>query len=155
MAGHDISAQAYLIQGDIQSAEKEQRAASALLPNHYLGKSLKAMIAAARGDRAAMEKAVETFRIDAEVNHWAAARVALCYAKLNDRAKAVEWLKRAAALGNHSWYYFIKHPWAIHLQNDAEFKKIMDRMKADLDDVRDDTIGVYQLICSGARPNAS
>jgi hypothetical protein len=75
----------------------EAAAAIDLVPRHYLGKSLKAMIAAARGNRPAAEVGVRSFQADAERNHWAALRVALIYAKLGDRDKAIEWLRRAAA----------------------------------------------------------
>jgi tetratricopeptide (TPR) repeat protein len=117
------------------------------VPTHYLGKSLKAMIAAARGDRDATEAALRTFARDAERTHWAAFRVTLCYAKLGDRDRAIENLRKAAALGNHSWYALIKHPWLQSLQADPEFQEIMAKMKKDLDDVRDDVVGVYQLLC--------
>ena len=33
------------------------------------------------------------------------------------------------------------------IEADPQFQKTIARMKADLDDVRDDVIGVYQLIC--------
>jgi eukaryotic-like serine/threonine-protein kinase len=147
LGGHDIRGNAFLMTGDLAAAEKEASAALKVSPNHYLGKSLKAMIAAARGDRAASEAAIRTFAGDSERTHWAAFRVALCYAKLGDNAQAVAWLQRAATLGNHSWYAMIKHPWLQPLQSDPEFQKIVGAMKADLDDVRDDVIGVHQLLC--------
>ena len=84
---------------------------TALYPKHYIGKSIKAMVAAARGDRAAAEAYLKTFEADAKRNHWAALRQMLTYAKLGDRDKAVHWVTRAAALGNHSWYMLVKHPW--------------------------------------------
>jgi eukaryotic-like serine/threonine-protein kinase len=147
LAAHDIRGYALLLQGDIAEAEKEADAALKLVPTSYLGKSLKAMSAAGRGDRAAAEAALRTFAADAQRTHWAAFRVALCYAKLGDRDRALESLKHAAALGNHSWYALIKHPWLQSLQADPEFQAIVSKMKADLDDVRDDVVGVYQLIC--------
>jgi hypothetical protein len=33
------------------------------------------------------------------------------------------------------------------VQTDPQFQEPVAKMKADLDDVRDDVIGVYQLIC--------
>jgi len=129
LAGHDI-------RGTVQ-----------LVPRHYLGKSLKAMIAAAKGDRNAALAAVRTFEADAMRNHWAALRVALVYAKLGDNAKSLEWLRRCADLGNHSWYALIKHPWLQPLQSTPEYQEIVTKIKEDLDDVRDDVIGVYQLMC--------
>ena len=147
IAGLDIRGYARLLQGDIAEAEKEADLALKLEPTSYLGKSLKAMTAAGRGDREAAEAALRTFAADAQRTHWAAFRVALCHAKLGDRDQAVTWLKRAAALGNHSWYALIKHPWLQGLQADPEFQAIVSKMKSDLDDVRDDVIGVYQLIC--------
>jgi serine/threonine protein kinase/tetratricopeptide (TPR) repeat protein len=147
MGGHDMRGYAYLLMGDAAAADKEADAALKLVPSNYLGKSLKAMIAAARGERAATEAALKTFERDAQRTHWAAFRVALCYAKLGDRDQAIVHLRRAAALGNHSWYALIKHPWMQGLQADAEFQEIVGTMKSDLDDVRDDVIGVYQLLC--------
>lgn len=147
MGGHDMRGYAFLLQGDVAAADREADAALKLVPTHYLGKSLKAMIAAARGDRAATEAALRTFTTDAQRTHWAAFRVALCYAKLGDRDQALTHLRRAAALGNHSWYALIKHPWLQPLQADPEFQEIVGKIKADLDDVRDDVVGVYQLLC--------
>jgi serine/threonine protein kinase/tetratricopeptide (TPR) repeat protein len=147
LAGHDIRGMAFILRDDAAAAEKEASAALAIAPNHYLGKSLKALAAAGRGDRAASEAAIRSFEKDANRNHWAALRVALCYAKLGDRAQALQWVQRAAALGNHSWYALIKHPWLQPLQADPEFQKIIGGIKSDLDDVRDDVIGVYQLMC--------
>ncbi|HUR81916.1 MAG TPA: protein kinase [Thermoanaerobaculia bacterium] len=147
LAGHDIRGMAFILLGNLGEAEKEAQAATQLVPRHYLGKSLKAMIAAARGDRAAAIAAVQSFDADAQRNHWAALRVALVYAKLGDTAQALAWLQRCATLGNHSWYALVKHPWLQPLQSAPEFQAIVTKMKSDLDDVRDDVIGVYQLMC--------
>ncbi|HEX9984694.1 MAG TPA: protein kinase [Thermoanaerobaculia bacterium] len=147
LAGRDIRGMSYILLGNVTAAETEARAATDLVPRHYIGKSLKAMIAAARGDRAAAEQHIRTFEADANRNHWAAMRVALCYAKLGDRNLAIQWLHRAAELGNHSWYALVKHPWLQPLQADAEFQQIVGAMKVDLDDVRDDVVGVFQLLC--------
>jgi serine/threonine protein kinase/tetratricopeptide (TPR) repeat protein len=147
LAGHDMLALGFLLLGNIDSAEAEQQKASALNPRHYVGKSLAAMIAAARGQRAAAERHIASFAADAQHNHFAAIRVALCYAKLGDRKRALEWIRRDSDLGNHTWYFLVKHPWLEPLQGDAEFQQIVKKMKADIDDVRDDVIGVYQLIC--------
>jgi TPR repeat protein len=117
------------------------------VPRHYLGKSLKALVAAGRGDRATALAVVKTFESDANRTHWAALRIAMVYAKLGDKQEAIVWLRRAAELGNHSWYALVKHPWLQDLQNDPEFQEILAKIKADLDDVRDDVIGVYSLIC--------
>ncbi len=147
LAGHDIRGVAFILQGDIPDAQREADAASSLVPSSYLGKSLHAMTAAARGDRGATETAIRSFEADAQRNHWAAIRVALCYAKLGDRDLAMQWLKRSAELGHHSWYELVKHPWLQPLQSDPEFQQIVAGIKSDLDDVRDDVVGVYQLIC--------
>jgi len=147
LAGHDIRGMAFLLQGDLDEADKEANAAVALVPRHYLGKSLKAMIAAARGDRAGALAAVKSFEGDAMRNHWAALRVAMVYAKLGDKPEALVWLARAKELGNHSWYALVKHPWLQDLQSEPQFQDIITKIKADLDDVRDDVIGVYQLMC--------
>jgi serine/threonine-protein kinase len=147
LAGRDIRGYSYILIGDLNSAKKESDAATALVPNHYLGKSLQAMIVTANGDRAAAEAALAAFEPEAERNHWAAMRQALCWAKLGDRDKAIRWMTRSAEMGNHSWYAWIRHPWLQPLQADPEFQKIAGQMRADLDDVRDDVIGVYQLIC--------
>ena len=147
LAGHDIRGSAFILLGNLPDADREAAAATALVPRSYLGKSLRAMIAAARGDRPACEALLQSINDDANHNHWAAVRVALCYAKLGDNAKAIEWLHKAYDNGQHSWYSLVKHPWLQGLQADPEFQKILGAIKADLDDVRDDVIGVDQLIC--------
>jgi tetratricopeptide (TPR) repeat protein len=147
LLGHDIRGNADILLGNLQAASEEAQRVSDLAPNHYLGKSLKAMIAAASDNRPACETALASFEADANRNHWAAMRQALCYAKIGNRDQAVAWVARANALGNHSWYAWVKHPWTQSLQTDPEFQKTVARIKADLDDVRDDVIGVYQLIC--------
>jgi serine/threonine-protein kinase len=147
LAGRDVRANAFLLMGNIAAAQQEAQQASALAPNNYIGKSLKAMIAAANGDRAACEAALKSFEADAERVHWAAMRQALCYAKLGDRDTAMKWVRRAAEGGNHSWFAWVKHPWFEPLQSDPEYQAIVAKMKSDLDDVRDDVVGVYQLIC--------
>ncbi|MBV8517053.1 MAG: protein kinase [Acidobacteria bacterium] len=147
LAGHDIRGMAFLMRGDLVSADKEANEALRLVPSHYLGKSLKAMIAAAQGDRPRAETYIKSFEADAERTHWAALRIALCYAKLGDNAQALVWLQRTADGGNHSWYALVRHPWLQPLQSTPEFQKIITGIKADLDDVRDDVVGVYQLIC--------
>lgn len=147
LAGRDIRAAAFILMNNIPNATAEAQRVSQLVPQHYLGKSLRAMIAAAQGDTTAAQAALKSFEPDAERNHWAAMRQALCYAKLNDRDAALRWVKRSAELGNHSWYAWVKHPWLQPLQADPEYQAVVSKMKSDLDDVRDDVIGVYQLIC--------
>ena len=147
LAGHDIRGVAFILLGNIPEAEKEAAAASALVPTHYLGKSLKAMIAAARGDRPTAEQWLAQFERDAEHNHWAAIRQCFVHARLGDRDEAIRWLQHSAELGHHSWYGLIKHPWLQGLQTDPQFQQITAKIKADLDDVRDDVTGVYQLMC--------
>jgi serine/threonine-protein kinase len=147
LAGHDLRGMAFLLQGNLGEADREADAALKLVPRHYLGKSLKAMVAAARGDRPTALARVQSFEDDANRNHWAALRVSMVYAKLGDNEEALVWLRRAANLGNHSWYALVKHPWLEPLHNTPEFQQIVAKIKADLDDVRDDVVGVYQLIC--------
>jgi len=147
LAGHDMRGIAYLLQGNAEAAAREAQAASSLVPRHYIGKSLRAMVAALHGDRAACEEAIKSFEEDANHNHWAAIRVAMCYAKLGDRDQALKWINRSVELGHHSWYELIKHPWFQGLQADPEFAAVVAKIKTDLDDVQDDVIGVYQLLC--------
>src|SRR4029078_6979419 len=138
---------AFLRMGTAAAAQQEAQQSAPLAPNHYIGKSLKAMIAAANGDRAAAEAALKSFDADAERVHWAAMRQALCFAKLGDRDTAMKWVRRAAEGGNHSWFAWVKHPWLEPLQSDPEYQTIVAKMKADLEDVGDGVIGVYGLIC--------
>jgi serine/threonine-protein kinase len=147
LAGHDMRGMAFLLRGDLAAADKEADAALALVSNHYLGRSLKAMIAASRGDAPTALALVRQFEPDAERNHWAAFRIALVYARLGDRPNALVWLQRCSDLGNHSWYALVKHPWLEGLRDAPEYQAIVAKMKADLDDVRDDVIGVYQQMC--------
>ncbi len=147
LAGHDIRANAFLLLGNIAGAESETQQVVSLVPQHYLGKSLKAMIAAANGDKATCITYLQSFEPEADRNHWASLRQAFCYAKIGDKANAVKWTKRAAELGDHTWYAWVRHPWMADMQGDAEFQAAVSGMKADLDDVNDDMVGVYQLIC--------
>jgi TolB-like protein/predicted Ser/Thr protein kinase/Tfp pilus assembly protein PilF len=147
IAGHDMRAIAYVMQGNLVEAQREADTVTAMAPRQYLGKSLRALIAAARGDRAASEAAIREFERDAMRNHWAAIRVAHCYGKLGDHDRALQWVQRSAALGHHSWHALVKHPWLQTLRADPAFQAVLAEIKADLDDVRDDVIGVYQLIC--------
>jgi tetratricopeptide (TPR) repeat protein len=147
LAGHDIRANAFILLGNLPSAEAETQQIAKLVPQHYLSKSLRAMIAAEKGDRPAAEAALHSFEADANRLHWAAMRQALCYAKLGDRDAAMRWVNRSAELGNHSWFAWVKHPWTQSLQTDPEFQTVLGKMKADLDDVGGDVEGVYQLIC--------
>jgi serine/threonine protein kinase len=152
LAGRDIRAYAFILLGNLPAAEVETARITKLVPQHYLGKSLRAMIAAAKGDRATAEAALKSFEPDANRLHWAAMRQALVYAKLGNRDAAVHWVNRSAELGNHSWFAWVKHPWTQPLQTDPEFQTILGKMKADLDDVDGDVAGVYQLICRPSGP---
>src|SRR5581483_2741968 len=147
VAGHDVRALAYLLRGNDSAADKEADRVLELVPASYLGKGLKAMIAADHGDRATAEAYIRMFESDARRYHWAAMRLVLIYARLGDRDKAIQWLKISYDLGNHSWYQLVKHPWLASLQSDPDFQKMVVKMKQDLDDVNDDVTGVYQLIC--------
>ncbi|HEX7706342.1 MAG TPA: protein kinase [Thermoanaerobaculia bacterium] len=147
LAGHDIRGVALILLGSLGEAEKEAVAATTLAPSHYLGKSMKGMIAAARGDRPAALDAAKSFEADARRNHWAAIRTAHIYAKLGDQEQALVWVNRSAELGHHSWYSLVKHPWLQELQPNPKFQEIVAQIKADLDDVRDDVTGVHQLLC--------
>jgi hypothetical protein len=147
VGGHDIRAVAFILQGNVAEAEREAAEVSRLVPRHYLGKSLNAMIAAAKGDRAAAERHLLSFQADARRNHWAAIRTAQTYAKLGEVDRAVEWVSRSTELGHHTWYALVKHPWLEPLQADPRFQEMLAKMKNDLDDVRDDMVGVYSLIC--------
>ncbi len=147
LAAHDIRALSFLVRGDLSSAEVETREASRIAPRHYSGRTLGGMIAAAQGDRDRAEKSIASVIPEARGNHWAALRVALTESRLGDQDAALRWLDRAARLGNHSWYFLVKHPWFAPLQDRPEFQDILARMRKDLDDVHDDVLGVYQLIC--------
>src|ERR1700743_2314388 len=57
-AGHDILGNGYILQGNWAAAEAEQNQAQALVPQHYIGKSLRAMIAAGQGNKPAAESAI-------------------------------------------------------------------------------------------------
>lgn len=147
LAGRDISAMANLTLGNLAAAEADRKRAVELAPEHYIGKSIGAMLAAARKDRVTMERELARMQRDAASNHWAALRFALCYAKIGDREKAFQWVQNAAKLGNHNWYFLVKHPWLAPLQKEPRYQALLSEMKEDLDDVRDDVIGVFQLIC--------
>lgn len=155
LAGYDIAASAALARGDLAAAKAAQLEAAKLAPNHYIPKSLAAMIAAARGNANEASRLLETFETDAQRNHWAALRVALTHARLGNRKEAVDWIRRAVTLGNRSWYFLVRHPWLQPLQDDHEFQKAVVTVKHDLDDVRDDVIGVFEKLCDRSNARAS
>jgi tetratricopeptide (TPR) repeat protein len=147
LAGHDMLANAHIMRGDTAKAEAEGKNLLALAPNHYLGKSISMMVAADRGDRAGVEAWLGEMRADVGTNHWATLRATLAFARLGHRNEAIAHLERAVALGNHSWYFLVRHPWLEGLQGDPEYQRLIGKLRSDLDDVRDDVIGVYELIC--------
>jgi len=147
VAGHDVRALAFILRGSDGEAEKEADRVLQLVPGSYLGKGLKGMIAADRGDRPTAIAYIKMIEADGERYHWAALRICLIYARLGDRDNTMKWLKTSYDLGNHSWYQLVKHPWLASMQSDPEFQKIVVKIKQDLDDVYDDVTGVYQLIC--------
>jgi eukaryotic-like serine/threonine-protein kinase len=153
LAGHDMLALAHLAQDDFDAATREYQRAAELVPNHYIPKSLAAMIAAGKGDRKEAERWIAQFSNEAERNHWAALRIVQAYAKLGDRQKALKWAHTTQQLGNHSWYFLVRHPWLQSLQNDPEYQQMLKEIRADLDAVHGDVIGVYDVIC-GSRADS-
>ena len=149
MAGHDIRGEALLLLGRIDEAEKEAAAALRLDPDRYHAKSLFAMAAAARGNRAVAEGWLKKFEADAGENHFAAVRSAIAYAKLGDREAALDRMDTAIALGNHGWYLFLHHPWLEPLRNEPRFQANLAKIKADLDAVHRDVAAVYPFVVEG------
>ena len=154
LAGHDIRGEALLLQGKLDLAEKEAAAALKLDPDRYHAKSLLAMAAAARGNRALAESWLAKFEADAKQNHFAAVRATLAYAKLGDTAAALDRMDTAIALGNHGWYLFLNHPWLSSLRSEPRFQANVAKIKGDLDAVYRDVIAVYPFVagegCAGA-----
>lgn len=146
LAGHDIRGEALLLQGKIELAEKEAAAALKLDPDRYHAKSLFAMAAAARGNRALAESWLAKFDADAKQNHFAAVRVTLTYAKLGDTGAALDRMDTALALGNHGWYLFTNHPWLAQLRSEPRFQANLAKIKDDLDAVYRDVIAVYPFV---------
>lgn len=147
LVGHDIAAWAAIQLGEIETARRHQAEAERLVPGHYLGSSLGGLIAAAEGDREAALEAISEFGSEAETNHWAALRIAMIFARLGEIERAVDWVERARELGNHSWYFLVSHPWLQPLQSDPDFRRTTEAIRHDLDRVRDDAIGMHQLLC--------
>jgi TolB-like protein/Flp pilus assembly protein TadD len=147
LAGHDMLALAHLARDDFEAATREYQRAAEMAPNHYIPKSLAAMIAAGKGDRKEAERWISQFRGDAERNHWAALRIVQAYARLGDRQKAIQWARTTQQLGNHSWYFLVRHPWLQSLQNEPEYQAMLKEIRADLDSVHGDVLGVYDIIC--------
>jgi len=159
LAGHDIRGEALLLQGKLDLAEKEAAAALKLDPARYHAKSLFAMAAAARGNRALAESWLAKFEADAKQNHFAAVRATLSYAKLGDTEAALDRMNTAITLGNHGWYLFVNHPWLAPLQSDPRFQANVAKVKADLDAVYRDVVSVYPFVadesCSGTAADPS
>jgi TolB-like protein/Flp pilus assembly protein TadD len=147
LAGHDIRGLAFILQGDLGEADREAEAALRLSPNHYIGESLKAMVAAGRGHRQEAESWLAKFREDANRNHFSAVRVAMCRAKLGDRDAAVEWIERAAKLGDQHWNLLNSHPWLASLHAEPRFQQCLARIKGNLDAAHADVMRVYPSIC--------
>jgi len=147
LAGHDMRGLAFVMMGRLDDARREVEAARRIAPAHYIPNSLDAMIAAAANDPQSTRAFLATFEREARRNHWAAIRVAQCYARLGDHRAAIEWIDRAIDTGHHNWYGLRKHPWFRSLHRDPEFMRITNELKADLDDVKDDVEGVSRLIC--------
>lgn len=147
IAGLDMLANAQLVRGDMEAAASAGKQIREIAPEHYLGKSIEMLVAADRGDRARVDRLVAEIQGDILTNHWATLRAALAYARLGDRKLALHYVSGAITLGNHSWYMLVKHPWLEDLQGDPEFQRLISKLKTDLEDVRDDVIGVYELIC--------
>ncbi len=139
-------ANACFLEGNVSEARKYAARASALLPGHFLARSLAAMLAAADGDSGAAKAALQSLEAEARINHFAAMRQALCYAKLGERDEAILWMQRSLDLGNHSWYAWTRHPWMQPLQTDPRFQKIAGAMRADLDKVQPEAVQVYEEI---------
>ncbi len=152
LAAHDIRGLAFILQGNLHEADREADAALHVLPDHYAGESLKAMVAAARGDRAGTESWLAKFEGDSKRNHYSAFRVALCYAKLGDREAALDWIENATNLGHQGWYSLTMHPWLAPLRSDPRFQECVRRIKRSLDDARPDVLRAYALVCPQADP---
>lgn len=147
VAGHDIRAIAFVLRGDLEAAAREAAILRRLAPHLYYANSIDALIAASRNDRGATEAAIAKFENEARRNHWAAIRVAQCYARFGEHAKAVEWIERSIDFGQHNWYGLRKHPWFQSMQSDPAFVKILEELRADHDDVKDEVAGVAKLVC--------
>jgi hypothetical protein len=108
------------------------------------------MVAAGRGRRADAESWLQKFDGVARTNHFGAVRVALCRARLGDKAAALDWLERASLLGHHRWNSLMKHPWLAPLRTEARFVETVGEIKRNLDSVRPDVLGVYPSMCRPA-----
>lgn len=147
LAGCDIAAHANVQLGNYDEAEKYAVRASTIMPSTYILPSIRAMSAAARGDRPAALKHLQEFSELASRNRWAALDTALIHARLGDRAEAAQWIKRTGDLHSHTWYGLKNHPWTQLVQDDPQVQATLQRMRGDLDFVRDDMLGVYETIC--------
>jgi tetratricopeptide (TPR) repeat protein len=147
LAGHDIRGLAFILEDNFEAADREADAALALSPRHYIGKSLKAMVAAGRGHRTEAEAWLATFEDDAKRNHFSAMRVALCRARLGDRDAALTWIERAETLGHKRWYSLTRHPWLEPLRAEPRFEACLRRIKNDLDAARPEAMQAYSLAC--------
>lgn len=150
LAGADLSCNEWLLRGDLTRAQQFADQATALAPHNYLGASLTAMVAAAKGDTTGATTALRQFEPEAMTNHFAAMRQALCYARLGDRQNALLWMQRAEASGNRFAYFWTHHPWFQPLRNDPEFQKLIAQMRADLDSVQGGMTGAADAICGVA-----
>lgn len=148
LAGRDIRGLAFILKGDLDAADREADAALQLFPGHYIAASLKAMVAAGRGDRAGAESWMASFDDEAHRNHFAAIRVAMCRAKLGDRDAALDWIELAAAIGHQRWYSLVTHPWLAPLRSEPRFRASVAAIGRTLDSLTGEAMRAYSRACA-------
>jgi eukaryotic-like serine/threonine-protein kinase len=94
---------------------------------------LAAFLHASRGERQRIDPVVFKYRpeqvIDGDRAYWTGG----VYALLGERGKALAWLRRAVALGNHNYPWFQRDKNWTSLRNDPDYKQIMEEVRHHLE----------------------
>lgn len=117
-------------EGDIEKAKKlmeEVLAKNPELHAHrlYLAHSLVALGESARARDLVDEKVIETAEVDQDVAY----RLASYYALDGQKRQALEWLKKAVAMGNENYPWFVVDPKWDSMRDNAQYKAILQSLK--------------------------
>ncbi|HXG66890.1 MAG TPA: protein kinase [Blastocatellia bacterium] len=117
--------------GDIEKATRQLEEVIEKHPELHAYKLFLAYCYLAQGERERAfglvdERVIETATADHDVAYW----LATLYAMDNRADEAIEWLRRAIAMGNENYPWFAANPNWESLREDPRFKAIMEALRA-------------------------
>jgi tetratricopeptide (TPR) repeat protein len=125
-------AQAYYYQGQkersIQLLEKLTSSTSASAAAR--SRAILASILAADGQRGRANEIIREVQSGDYMDHHVAYSLGLAFAQLNEREKAVEWIRKAAETGFPCYPWFERDPMLEPLRNDSNFKSFMTQLRS-------------------------